>query len=86
MGFNTHFQDVDGYMDIEFKDGKHPTIDETEVSTFTMEILPLADEKLLVILFKNRDFIPPELLVYLQQSGIPSQRGRGENDFSCEEG
>ena len=42
---NTNFQDDDGYIVIEVNDGKTSTIDRTEVSTFTMEILPLADEK-----------------------------------------
>ena len=77
MGLNTNFQDVDGCMDIEVKDDKPPTADETEVSTFTTETLPLADEKLLDILSKNQDSIPPKLLAYLKQSGILFQGGRG---------
>ena len=77
MGLNTNFRDVDGYMDIEVKDDKTPTIDGTDISTFTTETLLLVDEKLLDILSKNQDSIPPELLVYLQQSGISSQGGRG---------
>ena len=77
MGLNTTFNDTNGYMDIEVKEDTTPTTDGTEVSTFTMETLPLADEKLLDILYKNQDTIPPELLEYLKKSGIPSQRGRG---------
>ena len=78
MGLNTNFRDVDGYMDIEVNDDKTPTIDGTDISTFTTETLPLVDEKLLDILSKIQDSIPPELFVYLQQSGISSQGGRGE--------
>ena len=65
-------------MDIEVKENTTPTTDGTEVSTFTTETPPRADEKLLDILSKNHDTIPPELLEYLKKSGIPSQRGRGE--------
>ena len=78
MWLNTTFHDVDGYMNIEVKEGKTPTTDVTEVSTFTTETLSLADEKLLDILSKNQDSIPPELLEYLQKSGIPSQGRRGK--------
>ena len=78
MGLNTTFHDTNGYVDIEVKEDITPTTDETEVSTFTTETLPLADEKLLDILSKNQDTIPPELLEYLKKSGIPSQGGRGE--------
>ena len=75
MGINPTFHDVDGYMDIEVKDHKTLITDGTEVSTFTTETLPLADEDFLNILSKNQDSILLELLVYLQQSGIPSQGG-----------
>ena len=78
IGFNTTFHDINYYMDIEVKEDKTLTTDGTEVSTFTTEILPLADEKLLDILSKNQDSIPLELLEYVQKSGIPSQGGRGE--------
>ena len=78
MGLNTTFHDVEIYIDIDVKENKTPTTDKTEVSTFTTETLPLAHEKGLDILSKNQDSIPPELLEYLQKSGIPSQRGRGE--------
>ena len=78
IGFNTTFHDINYYMDIEVKEDKTLTTDGTEVSTFTTETLPLADEKLLDILSKNQDSIPPELLEYVQKSGIPSQGGRGE--------
>ena len=78
MGLNTTFHVVDNYMDIEVKEYKTPTTDGTEVSTFTTETLPLADEKMLDILSKNQDSFPPKLLEYLQKSGTPPQRGRGE--------
>ena len=78
MGLNTTFHDVESYIDIDVKENKTPTTDETEVSTFTTETLPLANEKRLDIFSKNQDSIPPALLEYLQKSGIPSQRGREE--------
>ena len=53
MGLNTTFHEVDGYMDIEVKDDKTPTIYGTEFSTFTTETLPLANEKTQDILSKN---------------------------------
>ena len=62
MGLNRGWSDNDSYMDIELKGGKTPATDSTEVSTFTTETLPLSDEKLLDILSKNQDSIPPELL------------------------
>ena len=67
MGINTTFHDTNGYMDIEVKEDTTPTTDGTEVSTFPTETLPLADEKLLDILSKNQDSIPPELSEYLQK-------------------
>ena len=78
MGLNTNFEDVDGYMDMEVKDGNNTTTDGTEVSTFTTEALSLADEKRLNIFSKNQDSIPPELLEYFQQSVILFQGGREE--------
>ena len=78
MGLNTTFHDTDGYMDIEVKEDTTPSIDRTEVSTFTTDILLLTDEKLLDILFKNQDTIPTRTFGVLEKSGIPSQRGRGE--------
>ena len=85
IGLNRNIQDDDGYMDIEVKEGKTPTIDGTNVSTFTTETLQLADEKRLYILSKKQDYIPPELLAYFQQTGISSQGGRDGNKFSNEE-
>ena len=64
MGINKTFNDINDFIDIEVKEGTTPTTDGTEVSTFTMETLPLADEKLLDTLSKNQDAIPPELLEY----------------------
>ena len=62
-------------MDIEVKEGKTPTIDGIDISIFTTEMIPLTDAKLLDILSKNQDSIPPELLAYFQQTGIQSQGG-----------
>ena len=86
MDFNKHFQDNDSYMDIEVKEGNNPTIDGTEVSTFTTKTLRLADEKRLNTISKNQDSISPELLAYLQQSEILSQGGRGENSSPVKKG
>ena len=58
MGLNKNFQDTDGYMDIEVKEGKTSSKDVTEVSTFTTEILPLADEKCLDTPFQKSGFYP----------------------------
>ena len=78
MGLNKTSNDINGFMDIEIKEESTQTTDGTEVSTFTTVTLPLADEKLLDILTKNQDAILPELLEYLQKSGIPSQGGQGK--------
>ena len=86
MGTNTTFHYVNGYMDIEIEDDKTLTTAGTEVSIFTTEILSLADEKLVDILSKNHDSISPELLEYLQKSGIPSQGGRREMSSPVKKG
>ena len=86
IGLKKKIQDDNSYMNIEVKEGKHHTIDGTKVSTFTTETLPLADERRLDILSKNQYSIPPELLSYFQQTGIPSQGGRRGNELSSEEG
>ena len=64
-------------MDVEVKDGKIPSIFRAEVSTFTIDTLLLADNKLVNILSKHQDTIPQEELEYLMNTGIPPQGGRG---------
>ena len=86
MGTNTTFHYVDGYMDIEIEDDKTSTTAGTEVSTFTTETLSLADKKLVDILSKNHDSISPDLLEYLQKTGILSQGGRGEMSSPVKKG
>ena len=78
MSLNTIFNDVDGYMAIGVKDDKTPTTDETEVSTFTTETLPLVNEKRLDILYKNQDSIAPELLEYLKKQEFRPKEGEGK--------
>ena len=73
MNLNIQLRDNDSYMDIDVKDGKNSTINGTEVSTFTTETLPLADEKRLNILSKKKDSVPPKLLAYFKPTGPPSQ-------------
>ena len=75
MVIHIYLRDDDSYMDIEVKEDKTPVIDGTEIFTFTTETLPLADEKLLNILFLNQDSIFPELLAYFKEIGILSQGG-----------
>ena len=72
----TCLNEKDSYVYIEIKDGNIPAIDETEVSTFTTEPLPLADEKLFDIISKNQDTIPPEVLEYLKKTRIRSKGRR----------
>ena len=68
MGLHIILHNDDSYMDIEVKEGEIPTIDGTDVSTFTTKALPLADEKPFDILSRNQNFIPPELLSYFKQT------------------
>ena len=44
------------------KKGTSPATDETKVSTIITGTLPLTDEKLINIIFKHYDTIPPEVL------------------------
>ena len=84
MGLNIQLRDDNSYIDI--KDSKTSATDESKVSTFTTETLPLADKKLLDILSKNQDSIPPELLAYFKQTGMLSPGWRGEISISAIKG
>ena len=88
MGLNIQLRDDNSYIDIDIdiKDSKTSATDESKVSTFTTETLPLADKKLLDILSKNQDSIPPELLAYFKQTGMLSQGWRGGNKYFSDEG
>ena len=85
MSLNTNFNHVDGYMAIGVKDDKTPTTDETEVSTFTTETLPLANEKTFGHPLQKSRLYRSRTIGVFEKAGISSQGGRGENEFSCEE-
>ena len=79
MGLNTNFRDVDGYMDIEVKDDKTPTIDGTDISTFTTETLPLVDEKKFGHPFQKSRLYPSRTIgVFSKIRNSVPRRARGE--------
>ena len=53
------------------------TQDDTEVSTFTVD-LPTREDQLLEVLARNEANLPKEVLTLLKQVGTPPQGGRGE--------
>ena len=61
----------------EIEDDLVSTQDDTEVSTFTTDLLTREDQ-LLEVLARNEANLPPEVLTLLKQVGIPPQGGRGE--------
>ena len=61
----------------EMDDDMVSTQDDTEVSTFTMD-LPTREDQLLEVLARNEANLPKEVLTLLKQVGIPPQGGRGE--------
>ena len=61
----------------EMEDDLVSTQDDTEVSTFTTDLLTREDQ-LLEVLARNEANLPPEVLTLLKQVGIPPQGGRGE--------
>ena len=68
-------QDKNSPRDME--DDMVSTQDDTEVSTFTID-LPTREEQLLEVLTRNEANLPKEVLTLLKQVGIPPQGGQGE--------
>ena len=74
-------QDKNSPRDME--DDMVSTQDDTEVSTFTID-LPTREDQLLEVLARNEANLPKEVLTLLKQVGIPPQGGRGENESAKE--
>ena len=85
MDVNTCLNEKYSYIYIEVKDGNIPATDETEVSTFTTEPLPLADEKLFDIMFKNQDTNTSRGTRILKKKEFGPRKDDGKNEFIGEE-
>ena len=62
LGLNKGLSENDSYIDIEVKHGKTIAIYGTYILSFTIDTFSLINVKILDILSKNQDTIPPKIL------------------------